>query len=320
MIEELQNNSVNIDKTLIDIFNGYSKTYLNHHPLYIKHFNQFDQLLIDEVKNKKLNEALSRGLPLEIDKFRNLKSQNIWTRKDEDEIIEARMNKEGLEKSKKHALVMSQIKDIDAQIKEWADKLDNKLKYKNELLGMTAERFAERAAMNIYIRKSLFRDEKLLESYLEDVFDEIEDEELNNILISFNNGISHIDNLNIKKAALSVNFQNLYGINDNPYYFLGKFVVQLTFFQISLFSSGRYYKHIIEELGNEQVEQFRNDPEKIESLFISSQNKNRARQKHGATTEFFGDDMHVATNRDYKEAELLSTTGFSSIDAVNKLL
>lgn len=305
-----------VNKVLVDIFNGYSESKLENSSVFIKHFNHFDQLAIDEIKENKLKEAIARGLPLENDKLRDLKLCKIWTAKDDEEILEARINRDGLQKSRSKMFVPSQIKEYDVQIKEWSDKLDAKLRYKEELIGLTAEKFAERAANNEYIVRSMYKDRCLSELYFND-FNNTEDEELVLLFNTFSDGMAHLDNSNIKRAAISITFQNLLSINDNGYYLMGRWIKDWSFYQVTLISWGNYYKNIISQLGSEMTEEMREDPEKLESLFITSQNKKVERAKRGNNTEFFGD---VEPNEKlYREAEMLQK-GFSSIEAVNQYI
>lgn len=308
-----------ISKVYVDIVNGYSKTIINKNTVYIKHFNIFSQIEIDEIRAEKLNLGLSKGLSTEKEKMASLKKKGIWTKQDDEDYISIKFELEGAKNTRKNMFLPSQIHDFDNLIKENEEKLRAKNHYKGELLGLTAEKYADKAASNFYICKSLFTDEKLQNSYLTtEYFNDIDDDELSEIINAYNEGIKYLEHDNIKKTALSTNFQTFYSLsNNNPYYLFGKFICSLTYYQTSLLSYAKYYSSILSELGNLINDKIKDDPDKLERFYLSTQNQNKT-QGNKEATEYFGgkEGDFVPTARDFKEAEMLQK-GFNSIDALN---
>ena len=308
-------NETGVTKCFLDIINGYTKTTVDNRTTYIKHFNSFDQFEIDEIYKEKYEHARKINLPTEEEELTNLRQNNVWTKEDQKQEEEFRYNLEGAILTRKNLFIPSHIKDCENNIKQFTAELNEKLAYKENLMGLTAEKYAARRSNSEYVRCSLYTDSSLTQlCFDKTTFDEMDQGELNGIVISFNNAMSHIDTANIKKAALSPAFQNLYQFNNNPYYFFGCPITRLTLFQASLFSYGSYYSHILKDLGKID-EGIKNDPEALESLFISTQNKEkeRARFKGKGKTEFMGSNDNPG-EMDYIEAAMLQR-GFNSLQA-----
>jgi hypothetical protein len=248
-------------RLIIDICRGYSESIYDSIPsipIFIKHFDLEDEYYIDKRREEKLEEAIKKGLVREVEKFKEVKKLNIWTNQDQDEWNEAQMMVENLGKTRQKLFIQSQIKETDDQIKEWDNKWKAKKIYKGKLLGLTAEYYADRAATNLSIVRGLFKDKELNHPFIE-CYEDLDPEEFNKAADIFFKGFSYINSTSIKKAALSVQFQNLYSINENPYYFLLRPTYKLTNYQTSLLSYGRFFKVVLSELGD-KVDEKLNKP------------------------------------------------------------
>ena len=305
-------------KLIIDICRGYSEsTYWDNTTIFIKHFDLEDHYYIDKVRNEKLEEAVKKGLVKEKEKFEEIKKLGIWTKKDQDELDEGRVMVENLTRTRSKLFISSQIKETDDQIKEWESKWKAKKIYKANLLGLTAEFFADKTSSNFAIIRGLFKDRELNRPFI-GFLDDPDADEFNKAEELFFKGLEHINSTSIKKAALSTQFQNLYSISQNPVEFLGRNIYKFTSYQTSLLSYGSFFRTVLGELGDMVTDELKEDPEKLERMYISNRNKQVERAKRGANTEFFGDDSAKATLKDYKEAEMLQK-GFNSIEAANEL-
>jgi hypothetical protein len=305
-------------RLIIDICRGYSESLYDSTtpiPIFIKHFDLEDEYYIDKRREEKLEEAAKKGVPTENEKFQEIKKLKIWTKGDQDEWNEAKMMVENLGKTRQKLFIQSQIKETDDQIKEWDEKWKAKKIHKSNLLGLTAETYAERAASNLSIVRGLFKDKTLTQPFI-DCYEDLDMEEFNKLGKIFFKGFSHIDSTSLKKAALSTQFQNLYSINENPYYFLLRPTYKLTNYQTSLLSYGRFFKVVLSELGDMVTEDLKDQPDKLERLFISHRNKEAIKAQKGKNVEFFGDETQAASFREMKESEMLQK-GFNSIEAAN---
>ena len=93
----------------------------------IKHFNVFDQCIIDDFQDQKLKSALAQGLPTEKNKLDELKRLGIWTNSDEQDCIMIKFELEGAQKTRKNLFTPSQIRDFDEIIKDNENKLREKI-------------------------------------------------------------------------------------------------------------------------------------------------------------------------------------------------
>ena len=172
-----------ISKVFIDIVNGYSKS----DDVFVKHLGTFDNYNIQLVKKEAYDSAVKKGLPIEKNKLEDLRKQKIWLDEDNRELVEYKSMVDGLGQSRKNLFLPSQIKLKETEIKEWELKYYTKLNYKSELLGLTAEKYADRKSSNFYICYSLYKDKELKLPYFENwKFNELDDEELNSTILSFN--------------------------------------------------------------------------------------------------------------------------------------
>jgi hypothetical protein len=309
-----------ITKCLCDIINGYSTTVIDSTTVFLKHFNTFDQLKIDEYYEAKLQEGISKGLFTEEIRLAELRRAKIWTKKDDEEEKGYQIELEGALKTRKLQFAKEYIDYWDSQIREFSKNVTEKTAYKNQLVGKTAEKFAKKLSYYYEICQSLYKNIECNIQYLDkENFNEIDDEELLKVIKNYEKEMAHLDGVNIKKAALSYSFQNLYSsCNDNPYYFFGTPISRLTFTQSFLFNHGRYYSKIFRELGN-IPEKVKNDPEKLEDYYTQTTNREREKAKYagkGGVTEFMGQN-DTPTERDYAEAEMLQK-GFSGIQAIER--
>jgi len=109
---------------------------------------------------------------------------------------------------------------------------------------------------------------------------------------------------NLKRMALADFFTNIFYLcEDNIYNFYGKPIVKLTFYQIELFSFGRYFKSIMQNSEEEVPEHIAEDPEKLIEWAESSKNvkeileKSSTEGKDGAASSIVG-----ATAEDLQKA------------------
>lgn len=319
----MNNDDLLINKVFIDITNGYSYS----DSLFVKHLNIFDNYKIQLFKDESYKKGLEKGLPLESVRLSDLKKQDIWKDQDEEFLLECKTMIDGLDKSKKDLFLPSQIKQKEEEKKEWEQKYLIKLDEKNNLLGLTAEKYAEKKSFNYYIYNSLYTDENLKCPYFNfEKFNNLDEEELYDIILKFNEITSHINIQVIKKAALDSTFQSLYSINDNSYYFFEKKTASLTFYQTNFLSYLKYYSHILSEIQDKIPDNFKNDPDKLEQLYISIRNIDREKSKrnNSSNLEFFGtteeDSKILGNNSENDKIDEMLQRGenFNLIDIYNK--
>lgn len=296
-----------------DIVNGYSSIEHNGDLIYIKHLGPLHEADVEKIKFKKYQDALSHGIPTHADKMDMLIKENLWTEEDNLFLGQQKSYVENLENTKKHLMFISQIKEKEEEIDKAKKELEEKQFILNEMLGMTAEKFADKQCNSYYLYYSLYRDEELKDRlFTLENFSKLDDDELYPLIHSFNLSLQDIDTDKIKKTALSSSVQSLFNLSSDVSNFLGKPIYKFTHYQISLCSFAGYYKTILSELNNNIPDEYRYDPDKIESLFISSKNMEKHKNNQtgeGATVTYFG-----ANKEDVK------ALGITQDDSITKLL
>ncbi len=315
-----------VNKVLTDIVKGYSKATIEGKEVFLMHVSPIYENEVEEYKLFKYDEAISKGLFSEKEKFALLQKDKLWTEEDDLELTQYQDMLDNLHNTRKNLLFLSQIQQLDNDIKKYEGEIAEKNRYRAELMGLTAEKYAEKKAANYYLYFTLFSDMELTKRFFKkSEFDQLDDDELNDIIVSFNSGVEYITEENIKLTALSPTVQNLYSLAESPFYFIGKPISQFSYYQTSLCSYAGYYKHILGEMGSNIPPEFRNNPDKIEGLFTSSQNIEKEkdkRQKDGGAIGFFGaneEDLAALglNSQPDKMSKVLAEKGeFSIYDAI----
>jgi hypothetical protein len=114
----------------------------------------------------------------------------------------------------------------------------------------------------------LFKDSELKEPYLtQEEFDDLSFQELGELVKIYNESIQAFTEENIKKIAVNSFFLNAFLMCDNdPVKFYGKNVLDLTVYQMTLFSRGKYYKSILTEGSEPPSEYYEDDKHGMDNL------------------------------------------------------
>ena len=125
-----------------DIVQGYSVFNKDNSYVYFKHLTEIEFAESQDQYIRLLSDSKKRGLLDEKDKIKILCEQGIWSNEKENEI--KLYNKEiiGDEATLNKLIIKSQINQIKNSIKNKQEKLDEINKERDELLGLTAERYA----------------------------------------------------------------------------------------------------------------------------------------------------------------------------------
>ena len=94
--------------------------------------------------------------------------------------------------------------------------------------------------------------------------------ELYAYIFLYNNSLVNFTSKYIKQIAAMPFFINSFLIsNDDPMIFFGKPIIDLTNYQIDIFSTGKFYKSVMSSRGN-PPEEYYEDPEKVVEWYESS--------------------------------------------------
>lgn len=258
----------------IDVLRGYSIRAFGKDKIFIKHQTSFDSGDADHKKEEFKNKAIQGGLPTIEDQDKYIIKEKLWSEEKNKEIDKIGFYISNLKTTKSKLFRSEEIKSINVQINEENLKLNKLKSEKKELIGFTAEDYANKKINEYYIKNSLYKDENLKNTYFsENEFDELEDKDIVNILKIYDEFNKDFFDKNLKKIALSPFYLNLFNISeDNPYYFYGKPIMHLTFYQVEVFGYARYFKSIITEAKNKPSDDLYEDPDKLIDWLESSRN------------------------------------------------
>ncbi len=230
-----------------DITAGFSRSFILGKPAFIKHLNYSDQMDCDQVREDYFNEAKKSGINTNAEKLVLLKNQGLWSDAKEKEIEDSKLMISGMIDGKKHnAKMPSLVEKYNKQIKDEEAKLGSLIFEKNKLLGLTCETYAERQVNDHYIFVNLFSDRAMTHSLFPmEEFDYFNDEQLSQIVKDYNIALEPCTEFNIKKLAMEPFFQNYLNITgENLYFFFGKPISILTFYQVRLLNQGQHFRSI----------------------------------------------------------------------------
>ena len=303
-------------KVLDDCRRAYKEILLSHSLArynkkfcYVKHFKDLDLSLFQENTDEYIIEAQEQGLETEEEKLIILCKGEHWTWEEEDEIKRLKDEVNDLNKTKSKLFIQSQIKEIEKKIKREAKKLAEISLRRAEVLGVTAEKFAEKKSNETLIFYSLFADRDLKESFFsKEEYDELHQGEIYKLMDIYNESSLKFSYDKLQLIAASSFFMSSYGLcADNPYTFFGKPVVEMSVYQTNLFSLGKHYKTILSQ-GKNPPEEYMNDPEKMVSWYDGIMNADKLEGKASNTEG----RSFVGASRDEMESSMSDSS-----DAIN---
>jgi hypothetical protein len=229
-----------------DILTGYTKDY--DFGAYIKHFREIDIGYLNEIKGVHKSDAIKRGLQTEKEKIKSLIDQGVWGNEKEEQIQILKGQISNQYQTKRKLIIQSQVKQVSKRIGTLEKELSVFEDEKNNLLGLTAERYADKISSEQVIRLAFFSDEKLEKpKYTEEEYDYLEPEELNELVERYGIFVENFREKNIKRiSACSFFMNNLFLAKNDPTRFYGKPIIELTNNQLEIFSIGLSYKGVLE--------------------------------------------------------------------------
>lgn len=284
------------------IVQGFSKTYWCNQEIYFKHFRAIDLGNFELEEERIYQDAHNKGLLTENEKIDYLKSDGLWSDKQELEIKQEKEFLEGRVTTKKNLLLASQLDSVNKQITESENKIRELLLARAQLVGFVVENHVQRKMNELHIRLSTYRTSDLNNLFFTyEEFNDLEDSQLEELIILYNNSLDLLNN-SIKKLAVTPFFQNLFYLaEDNIYTFYGKSIVNLTLYQVDLFTYGKYFAPIING-ANKPSQELLDDPDKL--IEWSQTNTNLKGAIGEQKDELGGGSVPGAKKSDYKAARV----------------
>ncbi len=283
-----------------DICNGWSVTSYNNSSVYIRHLSHREHLALDVLQDRFRDEAEAKGLPTREKKLLYLKKMNLWSDEKDRELAQQEEYLHRLNKNVEQAMYPAQADDFRKLMNEADSELQKMRMQKDELLGLTAEKYSINRINDYYIIKNLYSDISLKHAlFSEESFDELEESEVEKIVDSYNKVSDIFCERNIRQLCIQSFFQSYYFLATDLYQFFGKPICDLTYYQVSLGSNAKYFKHIFENNDISLLpEEARNDADKLED-YVKATKKgkevlDRAKGSDGSISSIVG-----ATSKDY---------------------
>lgn len=268
---------------------GRTPVVLNDRVVFAKHYGFHDNVETDFVYQMELKKAREMGIDSTEERSSFLMLEGLWDEEKDIEIVRLQTSIEQSKKSKKTIFVPSQKEEFNNRIKDLSHQLLELKNAKAELMGKTAEILAKQESENFFILNTIFTDpdlQNLLHSPEEQ--DDISDQQLSNIVIAYNESFDFLVSGGIKQVALGNEAQTLISIAENAYYFYGKPVSQLTFFQSELFVYAKNYSMML----NYEVAppaSVIDDPDKLEDWYDAATHSKKWTKPDGeGSSSIFG--------------------------------
>ena len=293
---------------IVEIFDGFSVLDSSLGPIYIKHFHQLDTRKILGKRKLYIAQAEERGLLTENSILKMLFQDGMWDDKSEKEIQEKKKFIENLKNSISKIVLPSKRKEHKKLIDLEISKLNALSLEREKLIGLTAEKYAERKVNKEFFESLLFLDEAFKTSPFEDLdYQDIETaKELTDLEGKFFNRMS---DENISKAVLSPFFSPYMPYSEDVLNMFGEPLKNLTAFQLKMISYARSFLNIFKNSQNEIPDHIAKDPDLLIDFYNSQKTENNTKnQGQSDATTYFGankSDIEQLKNDD-QEAIILT--------------
>jgi hypothetical protein len=271
-----------------EIARGYSKDILNKEEIYFKHPTLAEHFFVYSNYDLIIKTVQQKGVQTESEKLEEAIINDWWSKEKEEKFRLLRKTIDNLIKTKNKLLFSSQKQEIEKEIKKTESIFFTYFKERKDIIGYTAEQYAQEKFFDELIISSCYKDIELTAKYFnnEDEFYDISDDDnsvLRNLYTKYSTCFSSDI---IKLIAANGFFQNLIYLDTIPHTFWGKPIVECSKYQIDLLVYGKMFKSTIDlYIKNDKPisEEIINDPEKFIQWFESlngSKSTTRSRAKN----------------------------------------
>ncbi len=269
-----------LKEIFFDILNGYSESFLEKEIIYIKHFGLQDYTKVNSKQLYFYKLAIEKNLKSEEILESKIIKQNLWNKKSE--LAALRQQIDIIDQNLKKNIYRGQSVFLaEDELVRKKEELSKLMIERANFIGPNIESFVYKKVNEFYVLSSIYEDSSLItpKYKLEDLYN-IDDDLLDKLILIYNKKVNNFDNYNLKVISLTPNFFNLFNLCDNnPFTFYGKCLVNLTFYQVELFSYGKYYKSMIENIKTQPPDDVRFDPDKLEEWYEMSVNAQKVMEQ-----------------------------------------
>lgn len=246
-----------------DIINGAS--YFNERKIYIKHFNEIDNIKSLIYKKHLIKEYEEDGLLSIKDKKQYLLENSLWTQEKEDRLLQLKYIILDNEKQVESLVIPAQKAGIQNLINRDKEELDKLQKELDSLLEPTSESMASRESENYLIFISCFQDRELTKPYWTELqFDQLSENQLIDYKIMFRISLFNTSMKIIEKIACMPFYLNTLRLADKKIEnFFNKKAYEFTHAQSDLYFLGLRNLNVINNTDGSPPSLIDNPPEEI---------------------------------------------------------
>ena len=256
-----------------EVFDGYSVSTFKGRDVFVKHINLRDQKYLNTYYERYKDLAISKGIDTEEERSDYVKEEGLWEESDDMKIVSLETETQNLKKTKQSLFLPSKKEALQKTIDE---KLLELYKLKNqraEVVGLTAEAYANRRSADEMLRFCFFKDLKFEENlHTEDEFGELESDEIAELNIRLGAVTDKMSEENIKHAVLKPFFSMYLANCENPRDFYGKAIINLSVYQMKTVMYGRVF-HSIFQYTDDIPDNIKEDPDKLMAFSENQRNK-----------------------------------------------
>lgn len=282
-----------------EVFDGYSVSTFKGRDVFVKHINLRDQKYLNTYYERYKDLAISKGIDTEEERSDYVKEEGLWEESDDMEIASLETETQNLKKTKQSLFLPSKKEALQKTIDE---KLLELYKLKNqraEVVGLTAEAYANRRSADEMLRFCFFKDLKFEENlHTEDEFGELESDEIAELNIRLGAVTDKMSEENIKHAVLKPFFSMYLANCENPRDFYGKAIINLSVYQMKTVMYGRVF-HSIFQYTDDIPDNIKEDPDKL--MVFSENQRNKDSNNGGVKDDADASAVFGATADDIKK-------------------
>ena len=251
-----------------EISKGYTATSFKDSPVYLKHYTEPDILELDLLHQKYFEEAKSKGLFTLKEKLDQVYESGEWSKEEEAKYHSLQKKLLEWERGLADVMLKSQKEKIEKDIEKIRKEFSEIDEERNSILGKTCESHTEKQKNEYILLNTFFKDKELKELlFTDEEFYDLEPVDYYSLILTQSICFDKFTDDKLDQIAAYPFFLTTFMACENSVLiFYGKPLVELTLFQMNLFSKGRHYKSILEH-GKTPPETLYKNPEQLVSWY-----------------------------------------------------
>ena len=314
---------------ICEIFDGYSEIPFGGEKLFLRHVTLGDQRVLTAEFERQKIRAIENFVPTEKERLDQLEKENHWTEQDELEIRAKQEYLANLKQTKSQLELKSAKKNIQETIDAETKELNKILYRRRDLVGKTAEDFANSRSNEEFIRNILYKDSALkIPAFSAEEFGALEIADLAELMAGYYALSGKVNDETIQELLLSDSFSLYLGQVEKAFDFFGKPIVNLSIFQLKLLAYGKMFLNIFQNVDN-IPDNVKKSPKDLLDFVDTQKKREKNQQKGGKQHQAMG--MVGATKEDLESydptakkldfgAELKKKGGKMSTEDIAKMM